>query len=117
MKVLPVRIARYPSVAREIAAAMGMKPPPIVRIGRGRITMTFRQSGGTRWPPEQRIDYAIQAANVARIVCSEDDRRLVRRRANRAVVVVFEDVMLEQGCDVQARWECVVPVQRISDRE
>jgi hypothetical protein len=41
-----------------------------------------------------------------------DHRRLVRRQANRAIVVVFEDVFLERGCDIAARWQCIVPFQR-----
>jgi hypothetical protein len=33
----------------------------------------------------------------------------VRERAARAIVVVYEDVAVVQGCVVTARWECVVP--------
>jgi hypothetical protein len=42
-------------------------------------------------------------------VLADDPRRAVRKRINRAIVVVFEDTTLVHGCEVVARWECVVP--------
>jgi hypothetical protein len=42
-------------------------------------------------------------------VLANDKRRAVRRRADRAIVVVYEDMTLVRGCEVVGRWECVVP--------
>lgn len=101
----------YASVARNIAQALGVQAPPKVKVGRGRITVIFKQMGASRWPGEERMEYAFQIAGVTRAVFAGDHRKLVRRRANRAIVVVFDDIMLEQGCDVEARWQIVVPRQ------
>ena len=101
----------YASVAQNIAQALSVTNPPKVKVGRGRISVIFRQLGASRWPVEARMEYAFQIAGVTRAVFAGDHRRLVRRRANRAIVVVFEDVLLEQGCDVAARWQIVVPRQ------
>jgi hypothetical protein len=71
--------------------------------------MTFRRLGASGWSKDQQIEYAIRAAAVARAVLADDHRRAVRRRVTRAIVVVYEDATLVQGCEVLARWECVVP--------
>jgi hypothetical protein len=109
MKRIRVGIVRYKSVGRAIAQALGVNPPPDCRIGRGRITFRFRQTGASRWPDEQRINYALHVAETARSLLGADTRRSVRRRVNRAVVVVFEDSHLDRGCDIASRWECIVP--------
>lgn len=109
MKRLKVGIVRYASVGRAIAHALGVNPPPDCSIGRGRITFRFRQTGASHWPEERRMQYALHVAETARSLLGADERRGVRRRVNRAVVVVFEDADLDRGCDISARWECVVP--------
>ena len=110
MKRLRVGVTRYASVANEIARAIGVDPAPDCRIGRGRITVTFRSIDATRWPETKQVEFALQVAAVARQVMSGDTRRAVRRRADdRGIVVVFEDARLLRGCSVVARWECVVP--------
>ena len=109
MPRIKVGITRYRALAKEIAAAMGFDPPPVCKIGRGRITMLFKQSGATRWTEPEKFQQAFRAADIARSILSADKRRLVRRRARRAVVVIYEDTMMQSGCDVTARWQCVVP--------
>ena len=109
MARLRVGIVRYASVGRAIAQALGVNPPPDCRIGRGRITFRFRQTGASRWPENDRIQYALQVATVARNLLSADTRRTVRKRVNRAIVVVFEDSDLDRGCDISSRWECIIP--------
>jgi hypothetical protein len=61
-----------------------------------------------RWTEDQRIQYALQVADVARMILADDHRRLVRLRARRAIVVVYDDISIEQGCEVSSKWECVV---------
>lgn len=109
MSRLQIGVVRYASVAAAIAHALGVEPAPDCRIGHGRITLTFRRLGASRWSEAQQIDYALRAADVARRVLSADSRRAVRQRAARAIVVVYEDATLVRGCAVVARWECVVP--------
>ena len=92
---------------------LGIRATPEYRIGQGRITLIFRQLGASKWPPDERIEYAFHVASVARNVFAQDRRYLVRRRATKAVVVIFDDVDLERGCDVEARWKCIVPAQRL----
>lgn len=101
-------MVRYASAARAIGDALGVQPAPECRIGQGRVTLTFRRLGGTRWSEDQRIDHAHQAAAIARSVLADDPRRAVRRRATRAVVVIYEDAALVRGCEIIARWECVI---------
>lgn len=112
MRVLRLGIVRYESVAQAITETLQISPPPDCRIGRGRITIKFRQTGASLWPEEQRIEYAIHVAAVIRSILAADSRRLVRRRVNRAIGIVFEDAALDRGCDVASRWECIVPSAR-----
>ncbi|HVF39783.1 MAG TPA: hypothetical protein VM939_07775 [Gemmatimonadaceae bacterium] len=117
MKRPRIGIVRYSSVARAIAEALRVNPPPDFRVGRGRVTLKFRQTGASLWPEEQRIEYALHVANVVRSILSADPRRLVRRQANRAVGVLFIDAALDRGCDVSSRWECVVPMAALHDAD
>jgi hypothetical protein len=109
MPRIRIGITRYRALAKEIADATGFNPPPVCRIGRGRITILFKQSGATRWPEGEKFEQAFRIADLARSMISADKRRLVRRRSRRAVVVIYEDRMMQRGCDVTARWHCVVP--------
>ena len=109
MSRLRVGIVRYSSLATAIERALGADRPPECRIGQGRITITFKRLGATRWDESRQIDYALLAATVAREVIAEDKRRAVRQRVTRAIEVVYEDTTLLRGCAVVARWECVVP--------
>jgi hypothetical protein len=105
-----IGVVRYSSVARAIGEALNVYPAPDCRIGHGRITLTFRSLGASVWSEEQKSDFAIQVAAIARSVLAADKRRAVRKRVRRAIVVVFEDAGLLRGCTVESRWECVVPV-------
>lgn len=109
MSSLRVGIARYGSVATAIAQALGVEPAPDCRIGQHRITLTFRRLGAWRWSGEQQIEYALRVAQVVRAVLANDHRRAVRKRVNRAIVVIYEETSLVRGCEVISRWECVVP--------
>jgi hypothetical protein len=109
MTPLRVGLVRYSSLATAIERALGAERPPECRIGQGRITITFKRLGATRWDESRQIDYALRAATIAREIIAEDKRRSVRDRVNRAIEVVYEDTTLLRGCAVVARWECVVP--------
>jgi len=110
MARIQVGVIRHASVANAIGKALGVEPAPDIRIGRGRITITFRRLGATRWAETQQADYALKVADIARNVLSTDSRRGLRKRATtRAIVVTYEDATLVRGCSVVARWECVVP--------
>jgi hypothetical protein len=88
---------------------MEVEPPPECRIGHGRITLTFRGVGASHWSEAQQIEHALRAAAIARQILGDDPRRSVRNRVRRAIVVAYEDSALVRGCEVQSRWECVVP--------
>jgi hypothetical protein len=109
MSRLQVGVARYGSVAQAIGRALGVEAAPQCQIGQGRITLTFRRLGASRWSEHQQIEHALRVAATARAVLADDPRRAVRERATRAIVVVYEDATLVRGCAVVARWECVVP--------
>lgn len=109
MSRIQIGVIRYASVAKAIGQALGTELAPDCQIGRGRITLTFRRLGASRWSQEQQIDYALRAAATARKVLADDSRRAVRERATRAIVVVLEDSTVVRGCATMARWECVVP--------
>ncbi len=109
MSRLQVGVVRYASLAGAIAQALGIEPAPECRIGRGRITITFRRVGASRWPEARQIDQALRVAAIARTVIAADPRRAVRQRATRAIVVVYEDATLVRGCAVTGRWERVIP--------
>src|SRR5438105_15836555 len=109
MSRLQVGVVRYASLAGAIAHALGIEPAPECRIGRGRITITFRRVGASRWPDARQIDQALRVAAIARTVIAADPRRAVRQRATRAIVVVDEVATLVRGCAGTGRWECVIP--------
>lgn len=104
-----VGLVRYSSLATAIERALDTSRPPECRIGQGRITITFKRLGATRWDESRQIEHALRAAAIAREIVAEDKRRTVRQRAGRAIEVVYEDTTLVRGCAVVARWECVVP--------
>ena len=109
MKRIQVGVVRWHSVATAIAHALGVHPAPDCRIGHGRITLTFRRLGASQWSQEQQMEFALKVATIARNVIGDDPRRAVRRRATRAIVVVYEDTRLIGGCEVIGKWECVIP--------
>lgn len=110
---MPSIKTRFRKTANAIAEELGANPAPDVRIGRGRITVKFRQLGASSWSEARRIDHAHQVAAVVRGLLEATTKRALRRRATRAVVVTYEDATLANGCDIDARWVCVLPA--ISD--
>jgi hypothetical protein len=111
MSRIQVGVVRYPRIGAAIAQALGDggSPEPDCRIGHGRITLTFRRLGATRWPEARQLEHALHAATVARSILANDSRSAVRRRAARAIEIVYEDASLLRGYPVTGRWECVVP--------
>lgn len=107
---MPLGFGRRAAVATEIGYALGLRSMPDIKIGRGRVTITMRQTGASRWTEAEKMDHAMSVAEVARSILSGNSRRGVRRRAKRAIVVVYEDSMLVNGCDTSARWQCIIPV-------
>ena len=108
----PFEIFTFRSVGEAVARALRIDPPPECRVTNGRIILTFRRLGAARWGEAEQMTLALRAADAARPVLAGDSRRQLRGGATRAIVVVFEDVAVVQGCAVTARWECVVPGQR-----
>ena len=109
MSRLRVGVVRHASVAEEIARGIGTHEQPDCDIGHGRITITFRRIGATRWAEDQQAEYALRAASIARMVLASNARKAIRERAGRAIVIVYEDATIVRGCAVLARWECVIP--------
>jgi hypothetical protein len=107
-----LEVFRFRTAAGAIGRALGVEPLPECRIAHGRTTLTFRRLGATRWPEAQQMEFAGRAVAVARAVLADDSRRQLRNGARRAIVVVYEDATVVQGCAVVARWECAVPGQR-----
>jgi hypothetical protein len=105
----PLEVFRFRSAARTIAQVLGVDPVPDCVVKNGRTTLTFRRLGGSRWAEMDQMAFALRAAEAARRVFLDDDRRQLRVAAARAMEVAFEDAALVQGCAVVARWECTVP--------
>ena len=103
-------VIRYASVGRALGRRLQLENSPDTRIGNGRVRVTFHNLGAPRWTEEQRLQYAFQVADIARMILDDDHRRAVRRRAKRAIVIIYDDIALEHGCEVRSKWECVVPV-------
>lgn len=110
MQRLKVGVVRFAEIAAEIREALGDGSTDIT-IGRGRTTISFRGIGAMRWTEQQRMDAALRAASIARKLIADSKRWSVRRRADRAIVVVYEDSKLDRGCVVAQRWESVVPAE------
>ena len=109
MKPSPFEIFTFRSVGEEIARALNVDSVPDCRVVHGRITLLFRRLGAARWPEPQQMELALRVAEAARPVLAADSRWQLRRGANRAIVVIYEDSSVVQGCAVTARWECAVP--------
>jgi len=109
MPRLQIGVVRYASVAEKIRQVLGIERSPDTVIGQLRITLTFRSLGASRWPEAQQIEHALRVAVIARNVLADETRRALRRRANRAIVVIYEDATDVRGCAVVAQWKCVVP--------
>src|SRR5690242_19697964 len=100
--MLRVGIVRLAAVAGAIADAIGASTAPDCRVGQGRITITFRRLGATRWSEVEQSAHARRVAGIARAILAADLRAAVRRRATRAIVVAYEDAKLVDGCATHA---------------
>jgi len=109
MSRLRVGVVRFASVSDAIEERLALGARPRVIIGHGRILIAVRNIGATRWEPATQMTRAQEMAAIARAVLAQDARASVRRRAENAFVVRFEDIVAAQGCDVRATWECVIP--------
>ncbi|MFL5619135.1 MAG: hypothetical protein ACJ79A_12190 [Gemmatimonadaceae bacterium] len=112
MSPLPFEVFSFRSVGDAVARALRVDQSPDCRIVNGRTVITFRRLGAARWPEAQQMEFAQRAAAVARAVLTDDPRRQLKRGATRAIVIAFKDAAVVQGCEVTARWECIVPGQR-----
>lgn len=72
MPRIQVGVVRYASVANAIAKALGIEPAPECRIGRGRITLTLRRLGATRWAEARRLAAASTIVALTGIVGCRD---------------------------------------------
>lgn len=112
MKPSPFEVFTFRSVGEAVARALNMDSVPECRIAHGRVTFSIRRLGAARWPEGQQIELALRVVEAARVVLAGDSRWQLRRGATRAIVVIYEDASVVQGCAVTARWECAVPRER-----
>ena len=111
MKPSPFEVFSFRSVGEGVARALAVESVPECRVVHGRVTLTFRRLGAARWPEAQQMELALRVVEAARVVLAGDSRWQLRRGATRAIVVIYEDSTVVQGCAVTARWECAVPRQ------
>lgn len=112
MKPSPFEVFTFRSVGEAVARALNMESVPECRVVHGRVTLSIRRLGASRWPEAQQIELALRVVEAARVVLAGDSRWQLRRGATRAIVVIYEDASVVQGCAVTARWECAVPRER-----
>jgi hypothetical protein len=112
VKPSPFEIFTFRSVGEAVARALNVESVPECRVVHGRVTLTFRRLGAARWPEAQQIELALRVVEAARVVLAGDTRWQLRRGATRAIVVIYEDSSVVQGCAATARWECAVPRER-----
>ena len=106
---MPFRVTRYPEVLEAIERQLAPDGHLTCRLGAGRVYLTLRGVGATRWEPSSQLARALEMARAARAVLASDARAPVRAHVQHAVVVQYEDVGVAEGCEVRAQWECVVP--------
>jgi hypothetical protein len=103
---LDLELFNFRSVGDAVARELRVDPSPDCRLDNGRTWITFRRLGGTRWSEAEQVEF------VTRAVLADHPRDKLRKKATRAIVIVFKDSAAVQGCEVTARWECTVPGQR-----
>ena len=108
----PFEVFTFRSVGEAVARALNVESVPECRVVNGRVTLSFRRLGAARWPEAQQMELALRAVEAARVVLAGDSRWQLRRGATRAIVIVYEDATVVQGCAATARWECAVPRER-----
>jgi hypothetical protein len=108
----PFEVFRFRSIGEAVARALELQTVPDCRLVNTRVALTFRRMGASSWPEADQMELALRVAAAARTVLAADPRRQLRNGAARAIVVIYEDATVVQGCAVTARWECTVPGQR-----
>ncbi|MDB4874340.1 MAG: hypothetical protein JWM41_786 [Gemmatimonadetes bacterium] len=98
--------------ATAIARGLELDRPPRCRVRNGRFAIEFRGVGAHAWSTELRLQRAREVVAVTRAALRADTRTYMRRRADRAIVVTYEDEHVADGCTIRTRWSCVVPAQR-----
>jgi hypothetical protein len=104
-----LRPTRYPDVLEAIERQLASDGRLSCSLGVGRVYLSLRGAGATRWGAEVQLARALEMAAVARGVLAADARAPVRVHAQHAIVVRYEDAVVAAGCDVRAQWECIVP--------
>lgn len=104
-----LEVFTFRSAGTEVGRLLGIDTPPECKRDHGRVYFTFRRLGATRWSESDQMAFAQRTVEVARGVLAAHSRRELRAGARRAIVVVYEDASVVQGCAVTARWECTVP--------
>jgi len=104
-----LRATRYPEVLDAIERHLAGEGRVTCTLGAGRVHLTLRGAGATRWSPDAQLARALAMASAARAVLVADARAPVQAHARHAIVVRYEDVTVAAGCDVRAQWECVIP--------
>ena len=103
------RVTRYPDVLGAIERRLAPDGHLSCHFGAGRVYLTLRSVGATRWDGATQLARALEMAATVREMLATDPRPGVRVHASHAIVVHYEDVGLARGCEVRAEWECVVP--------
>ena len=104
-------LTRYPDVLERIERQLAPGGHLTCRLGAGRVYLTLRGVGATRWDYAEQMRRALEMAALARAILAGDPREPVRVHSHHAITVKYEDVGVAEGCEVRATWECVVPTQ------
>lgn len=108
-----LRPTRYPDVLEAIERQLASDGRLMCTFGAGRVYLSLRGAGATRWGLDAQLARALEMAAAARSVLAGDARAAVRVHAQHAIVVRYEDATMAAGCDVRAQWECVVPAASV----
>src|SRR5687767_11315128 len=69
---------RLRKAGKTIAEELGVDPPPLIRIARGRLTIRFRQLGASRWSETDRMEHAFEIAATVRAILAAHSRWVLR---------------------------------------
>lgn len=83
--------------------------PPACSKNRSRLQITIRGAGLTDESISVRLDLAVRLARSARPVLRASTTRDLRRRAGRAILIVFEDEKIVDGGVATARFSFLAP--------
>src|SRR5688500_16064695 len=102
-------ITRYGPLLKAIERQLAPEGGLTCRFGAGRVYLTWRGVGASRWDPSAQLARALEMTAVVRTALAADTRAPVRVHGKHAVVVRFEDTGIAEGCEVRSHWECIVP--------